>query len=407
MQIKFSSLSVILLSASFLIYTACSPSHSNSSGESTVSREWPTSTMEAASFNAVGVDSLEAKIGDGKYGYIDQMLIIKAGSIIYNQTFDNNYQEISKGLSGILGCGYESCQDSSEINSYNYYHPSFHPYYQGSRLHSLQSVTKSVAATVVGIALKKGDIPSLENKVLDYFEEYDLSQTDESLKSATLHHLLCMQLGIGWNENTAPLDSNNQVVQMEKSADWIQYVLQQPMDSRPGEKWVYSSGASHLLSGIIKKATGMSMAAYAEQHLFKPLGIETYHWKTTPKGFQDTEGGLYLTAEDLAKIGQLYINGGSWKGQQILSPVYIKEAIKKQVLDLYGDGGKEGYGYQWWLPGDEEEIWAAMGFGNQFLIVIPEQEIIGVIHAWNIYDIEAEYIFRDFVDVLKDSKLEK
>lgn len=403
MQTKFSSFSLTLLSLTLLILTACSPNTSPSEGNSAASSEWPTNTMAASNFNSDGVDSLEAKIKDGKYGYIDQMLIIKAGSIIYNQPFDNNYQEISKGVSSVLGCGYESCQDSSEINIYNYYHPSFHPFYQGSRLHSLQSVTKSIASTIMGIALHQGQIPSLENKVLDYFEDYDLSQTDDRLQAATLHHLLCMQLGVSWNENTAPLDSNNQVVQMEKSADWIQYVLQQSMDADPGEKWVYSSGASHLMSGIIRKATGQRMAAYAEQHLFGPLAIDNYHWKTTPKGFEDTEGGLYLTAEDLAKIGQLYLNEGSWNGQQILSPAYIKEATKKQVLDLYGDGGKEGYGYQWWLPGDEEEIWAAMGFGNQFLIVIPKYEVIGVINAWNIYDIEAEYIFRDFVNVLKTS----
>lgn len=403
MQTKLSSFSLPLLSFTLLILTACSPSASPSEGNSAASSEWPTNTMAASNFNRVGVDSLEAKIKGGKYGYIDQMLIIKAGSIIYNQSFENNYQEISKGESGILGCGFETCLDSSEVNIYNYYHPSFHPYYQGSRLHSLQSVTKSIAATIMGIALERGQIPSLDEKVLDYFKDYDLSQTDERLEEATLHQLLCMQLGISWNENTAPLDSNNQVVQMEKSTDWIQYVLQQPMDSDPGEKWVYSSGASHLMSGIIRKATGQRMADYAEQYLFGPLGIDNYHWKTTPKGFEDTEGGLYLKAEDLAKIGQLYLNKGQWNGQQILSEKWIAEATKKHVNDLYGDGGKEGYGYQWWRPGDEEEIWAAMGFGNQFLIVIPKYEVIGIINAWNIYDIEAEYIFRDFVNVLKTS----
>ncbi len=363
--------------------------------------------MEEAQFATTGVDTLETKITAGKYGYIDQMLIIKKGRVIYNKSFENDYQVISKGQSGILGCGYQSCQDSNEINIYNYYHPSYHPYYQGSRLHSLQSVTKSIAATIMGIAVKNGQIPNLDKKVLDYFEDYDLSQTDERLKEATLYHLLCMQLGISWNENTAPLDSNNQVVQMEKSEDWIQYVLQQPMDSQPGEKWVYSSGASHLMSGIIKKATGMDIASYAEQNLFGPLDINKYHWKTTPKGFQDTEGGLYLTAEDLAKIGQLYLNKGVWNGQQILSEEWIKEATKKHVIDLYGDGGKEGYGYQWWRPGDEEEIWAAMGFGQQFLVVLPQYEVIGVLNGWNIFDIEAEYIFPDLLDVLKESNLEQ
>lgn len=390
-----------------LFAIACSTEVVPNETANETSFSWPTGTMENAQFATTGVDTLETKITAGKYGYIDQLLIVKKGRVIYNKSFENDYQKISKGQSGILGCGYQSCPDSSAINIYNYYHPSYHPYYQGSRLHSLQSVTKSIAATIMGIAVKDGHIPGLDKKVLDYFEAYDLSQTDERLKEATLRHLLCMQLGISWNENTAPLDSNNQVVQMEKSEDWIQYVLQQPMDSQPGEKWVYSSGASHLMSGIIKKATGMDIASYAEQHLFAPLDIDEYHWKTTPKDFQDTEGGLYLTAEDLAKIGQLYLNKGVWDGQQILSEEWIKEATKKHVIDLYGDGGKEGYGYQWWRPGGEEEIWAAMGFGQQFLVVLPKYEVIGVLNGWNIFDIEGEYIFPDFLKVLKESNLEQ
>ncbi|NRB51923.1 MAG: serine hydrolase [Saprospiraceae bacterium] len=390
-----------------LFAMACSTADVSSEAAAPTLFSWPSGTMEDAQFATTGVDTLETKITAGKYGYIDQLLIIKKGRVIYNKSFENDYQKISKGQSGILGCGYQSCSDSSEINIYNYYHPSYHPYYQGSRLHSLQSVTKSIAATIVGIAVKDGHIPGLDQKVLDYFEGYDLSQTDERLKEATLHHLLCMQLGISWNENTAPLDSNNQVVQMEKSEDWIQYVLQQPMDSQPGEKWVYSSGASHLMSGIIKKATGMDIASYAEQHLFGPLDINDYHWKTTPKGLQDTEGGLYLQAEDLAKIGQLYLHKGKWNGQQILSKNWVEEAIKKQVIDLYGDGGTEGYGYQWWRPGGEEEIWAAMGFGQQFLVVLPKYEVIGVLNGWNIFDIEGEYIFPDFLKVLKESNLEE
>ncbi len=390
-----------------LFTTACSSVDSPGDTANETSFSWPSGTMEEAQFATTGVDTLETKITAGKYGYIDQMLILKKGRVIYNKSFENDYQEISRGQSGILGCGYQSCQDSNEINIYNYYHPSYHPYYQGSRLHSLQSVTKSIAATILGIAVKDGHIPSLDKQVLDYFEEYDLSQTGEGLREATIHNLLCMQLGISWNENTAPLDSNNQVVQMEKSKDWIQYVLEQPMDSQPGEKWVYSSGASHLMSGIIKRATGMDIAAYAEQHLFGPLAINNYHWKTTPKGFHDTEGGLYLTAEDLAKIGQLYLNKGTWNGRQILSEEWIQEATKKQVIDLYGDGGQEGYGYQWWRPGGQEEIWAAMGFGQQFLVVLPKYEVIGVLNGWNIFDIDGEYIFPDFLKVLTESNLEQ
>lgn len=385
-----------------IILLACStPKNPRETTTHFPTKEWTASTFETEDLDRTKVDSLHLKIKDGVYGNIDKLLIIKNGKVVWNEVYKNDYNEISKGKIGALGCGIDMCEDSSQLHEFNYYHPHWHPYYQGRKVHTLQSVTKSVAATVIGIAIQKGAIKGVGELLLPYFEEYNLEQVDERLKKATLEHLLTMQLGIEWHEMDRPLDSTNTTMQLEESADWIQFTLDQPMDAEPGAKWVYNSGASHLMSGIIKKATGKYIDEYANEFLFQPLGIKDFHWKKTPKGFPDTEGGLYLEAEDLAKIGYLYLQDGKWEGEQILPASWVKEATKKHAEDLFSTGLKDGYGYQWWRPEDETEVWAGLGFGHQFLVVIPEHQIIGVVNSWNVFDQEGvQYMFRDFVEAL-------
>src|SRR6185436_1353440 len=170
-------------------------------------------------------------------------------------------------------------------------------------VHSLQSVTKSIAATLIGIALGRGEIAALDRPFVSFFQDRDLSRADARLRRSTLEDVLTMRSGIEWHEQDRPMDSTNTTVQLEASRDWIAFTLAQPMDSDPGTKWAYNSGGSMLLSGIIKAATGKFIDDYAAEHLFQPLGIKDFYWKRTPTGHPDTEGGLYLAAEDLAKIG--------------------------------------------------------------------------------------------------------
>ena len=118
-----------------------------------------------------------------------------------------------------------------------------------------------------------------------------------------------MRTGIEWHETDRPMDDSNTTIQLERSQDWVQFTLDQAMDAAPGAKWVYNSGGSQLMAAILQKATGQRMDRFAETNLFGPLGIDDYHWKTTPAGLPDALGGLYLEAKDLAKVGYLYLQG--------------------------------------------------------------------------------------------------
>jgi CubicO group peptidase (beta-lactamase class C family) len=171
------------------------------------------------------------------------------------------------------------------------------------------------------------------------------------------------------------------------------------MDADPGTKWAYNSGGSQLMSQIIRATTGMHVDEYARRHLFEPVGIRDFHWKKTPTGHPDTEGGLYLEAEDLARIGWLYLNGGTWNGRRILPQQWITASTTKHVENVNGAGF--GYGYQWWRADRAGvEVWAGLGFGGQFLVVLPQQRIVGVINSWNVYGGRNASPLGPFVDAL-------
>ena len=163
-------------------------------------------------------------------------------------------------------------------------------------MHTLQSVTKSIAATVIGIALGRGEIRSLDRPFLQYFKDHDLSRVDPRLHRATLADLLTMRSGIEWHEQDRPLDDTNTTVQLEKSQDWIAFTLSQPMDADPGTKWAYNSGGSQLMSGIIRTPPAASSTTTRVSTSSSRSASRDFHWKKTPTGHPDTEGGLYLVA---------------------------------------------------------------------------------------------------------------
>ena len=153
------------------------------------------------------------------------------------------------------------------------------------------------------------------------------------------------------------------------------------------------------MSGVIKAATGLYVDEYAEAHLFGPLGIQDYHWKKTPKGFPDTEGGLYLEAEQLAKFGYLYLNDGVWNGRRILPEGWTEASTDRRVERV--DRSGRGYGYQWWrLDRRGTEVWAGLGYGGQYLLVLPEHDLVGVVNSWNLFGAAQSQVLGRFLDAL-------
>ena len=345
--------------------------------------DWPRASPASVGLSETAFDDLDQRIRNGDFGYVDRLVVVRDGQLVVDARYDNDYKTISSGARSYIGCGY-GCADPSWDHQYNYLHPDWHPYFQGRDVHTLQSVTKSVSATLIGIAIERGSIAGVETRFLPYLSDYDLTAVEDDLHRATLKDLLTMRTGIEWHELDRPIDDTNTTGQLENSADWIQFTLDQPMDSEPGEKWVYNSGGSQFMAAILQSATGMRMDQFAEEYLFGPLGIDDYHWKQTPRGLPDALGGLYLEARDLARIGYLYLRDGVWEGARLLPEGWAAEATARHVSD-------PGYGYQWWRPDYAGQVvWAAQGFGGQALLVLPEWDVVAVINSWNLFDLEVE-----------------
>ena len=345
-----------------------------------------------------------ARLRGGEFGNTDQFVLMHDGTVLVDERFPRDYVAISRGKVSGIGCGADACADSAAVHHYNYLHPQFHPWWQGRDLHTLQSVTKSVTATLFGIAQARGELKGVDTPLLSYFGAYDLGGVDARLRQATLADLLTMRTGIEWHESDRPMDSTNTTLQLEQSPDWIRFTLRQPMDAAPGTKWVYNSGGSQLMSEVIRSATGESADRYAERHLFQPLGITSFHWKRTPTGHPDTEGGLYLRAVDLARIGQLYMDDGVWRGRRILPAGWARKATSRHVQNITPNPNSPGYGYQWWRYDRRgAEVWAGNGFGGQFLVILPQHRMVGVIYAWNVFGDRVPGSLGPMIDAMLDA----
>ena len=150
---------------------------------------------------------------------------------------------------------------------------------------------------------------------MEFFADRTIANLDERKKAITICHMLDMTSGLEWSEG---LDGFRSFIAMERSPDWQQFILDQPMSTAPGTVFYYDSGISHLLSAILTRVTGKSALDYARETLFGPLGIEDVMWRADPQGVSGGGAGLYMHPRDMAKIGYLYLRGGVWEGKQIL-----------------------------------------------------------------------------------------
>ena len=244
----------------------------------------------------------------------------------------------------------------------------FYPFSRGS-LHDTASVNKSFVATLVGIAIDKGFIDSVQQPVLDFFPERDVANVDAHKEALTVEDLLVMSSGF----ECIGLPDEITALEMVGSPDWVQFTLDLPMAEAPGTRWVYCTPNPYLLSAIIQETTGVSALEFAQEHLFKPLGISDVIWPSDPQGYNHIY--LIMTPHDMAKLGYLYLHQGEWDGQQLLSPEFVARAIDPSLSPPVAPG--IDYGYLWWLS-TADSSYSARGRGGQMILVIPELDMIVV-----------------------------
>jgi CubicO group peptidase (beta-lactamase class C family) len=374
-------LAVVLFAA--LTLSAATLTAQSSKGNAAPGKQWPRATPVALGLNAAVLDSLDAEIMAGKYGYIDRMLVIRHGAVAYDRAYTNDYTKIYVDSVAVRG----ALNMHDFTGPFNYYNSWWHPYYQRGALHTLQSVTKTVTSAVIGTAVTRGEFPSLDTPILRYFDTTKVANIDDRKRRITIRHLLTMTGGLDWNESLPYTDPNNTATGLETSPDWIAYTIDRPMMREPGTKFNYSSGESALPAHIFRQATGQDVEEYAARHLFAPLGIEHWFWKRTPSGTADTEGGLYLEASDLARIWYLFTRDGMWNGTRVLSSDWVRQSTTPAVATSAAPNAAQ-YGLKWWLYPDpldpKKFVWTGSGFGGQFPMAFPDLDLVVVFNAWNI-----------------------
>ncbi len=245
------------------------------------------------------------------------------------------------------------------------------------------STGKSYISALVGIALRENYLTSLDQKMMDFFPEYRTADLDPRKFDITIRHLLQMRTGYPFEE------SGDYIEPWFQSRDMMEFAIELPLAADLDKTFAYSSHSSHILSGIITKATGMSTFDFAKQYLFDPLDISIKRWDQDSLGYYFGFGYLWFSPRDMARFGYLYLNSGVGDGQQIIPAEWIEESTQRYSTDAswfkkhFEDFG---YGYQWWIAqAGGYDVYFALGHGGQIIVNVPELNMIIVTTAhWEV-----------------------
>lgn len=251
-------------------------------------------------------------------------------------------------------------------------HIVYEQYYNGSHVadsNNIASISKSILSALYGIAFDQGYFLTVEDRVADYLPDYFAGADDPRLLDLRLRHLLTMTHGLAWKENESERFLN-------RSEDWVADILSLPISNEPGTLFHYSTGVSHVMSALLTEATGMSTCEFAHRHLFEPLGIEAEFWGVDPQGYFTGGHSLSMTAREIARFGQLFLQEGRWQGEQVAPGWWVVASTSPQV-DI--GNNYAGYGYYWWLNHIATyDMYSALGAAGQILHIIPALELVMV-----------------------------
>jgi CubicO group peptidase (beta-lactamase class C family) len=249
----------------------------------------------------------------------------------------------------------------------------FHPSDSSSTL-DVRSVTKSVIATLMGIAIDKGYIPSENQTIGDYLRP--LVGTIDSVKAnIKIRDLLSMTGGISGNDLVDPFRYSTWI----NAPNQLAFIFNSAMDNNSGQVFTYNNGDAHLISTVLTQAAGMSSFQFARQYLFQPLGIADHNWLQDKQGIYNGAAGLDLTPYDMLKIGQLYLGKGVYNGVRIVSEGWINKASTFKITTNGIEPFGPGYGYFWWVGiSASHGYFFANGYGGQFIVVVPDLNLIVV-----------------------------
>lgn len=312
----------------------------------------PSATSATTTFVTELGNRLDAGVRDGKWNNLHAVVVVGHRELLFERYYEGMDERWGQALGPVK----------------------FTP----ETLHDLRSVSKSVVGLLYGIALDEGKVPSLDQSLVSFLPQYADLSNDPVRQRITVAHALSMQLGLEWDESFPYADARNSEIAMEKAPDRCRFVLERPFVDEPGTRWNYSGGATALLACLITEGTDMTLLDYTRARLFSPLGIEHVEWVTGRDGIEVAASGLRMRPRDLAKIGQLVLNRGTYNGAQLVPANWIEASFEPHArVDDDFD-----YGYQWWIARRWSWV-AAFGNGGQRMTVLPRPKLVLVVSAGN------------------------
>ena len=294
---------------------------------------WQIATAHEAGLSEVELAQLEQLL-QNQTPLLSGMVIVRGGSLIYERY-------------------YESYDSAEPVHVW--------------------SVSKSITNMAVGFALQEGLLTSLDQTLGELIPGRIPPDVDPRVSDITLEQLLTMTAGWAW-------DSRINFARAGETDD-LQLMMRRPFQCEPGTCFEYDSGCSNLLAAIIEEVSGQRMVDYLQPRLFDPLGIDPPEWIVTVDDVNRGGGGAFLTAREMAKLGQLYLQGGQWDGERLLGLRWVTRSTSPQSSgNSYLSGANIGtgaYGYHWWIatPG-EFTSFAALGYGGQMIYVVPDLDLV-------------------------------
>lgn len=300
-------------------------------------REWQAAAPEAAGMRSDRLAEMDRALS-AQYGSIHGMVVVRHGCIVFER-YNHGF-----------------CPDDT---------------------HPVASVTKSFTSALIGIAIDAEYIQGVDQKALDFFPEH---QFGGHRREVTIRHLLTMTVPFAWKPG---MRGNEPLDRLRRQPDWVAFILDQMAPGGPPGRFQYSSAASHLLSAIITRATGVCAREFANERLFGPIGMRQIAdqemgsfstddvfgqnitgWIKDPQGNSTGGWGLCVTPRDMARFGFLYLNGGAWDGRPVVPEGWVAESTAPNA---------NGYGYQWWLRG---AAFAASGYGGSHIFCVPDKDLV-------------------------------
>ncbi|MBN2413344.1 serine hydrolase [candidate division KSB1 bacterium] len=357
----------------FLLYTSCKHKpvhHYTYRPPENINDGFDTGTLSEVNINPALIENAVDSINRGNYKEVHSMLIFKDGKLVFEEYFKGHKHD------------YFGENHHGELVTWDRAMP-----------HYIMSVTKSITSVCIGIAIDKGLIKNVHESIFDYLPDYRRFNTDGKDK-ITIEHLLSMTAGYAWNERALPYGNlKNDIMMLYQVEDPVTFILNKPQLDEPGKNFNYAGGSNILLGEILRNATKMNIIEFGGKYLFGPLGINTYDWPQYKNGVVDAAGGLKIRPRDMAKIGVTFLNKGVWNGKRIISEQWVEKSAESfpgnSFLNNWDDDwGMKGYSYSWWthmftFAGKKIEMFYAGGWGGQYIMVIPELNMVIVFTGAN------------------------